>query len=363
MSPEDVFVRMRGAFPTLVWEHVTARGWKKSVVDGSDDAVSHWKKYPPELHPLDFEWYFTPGSAEYLADAVCGRGQTTICLGVPTVAVTAVEKGRNVVLVDRNPLIVRRFPALMRSSQLWLLDIADCENHLDCADVVLFDAPWYVEDTYSWLAVAMRAAKPGGLVAFVLFPPLVRPTAGAEREAILEAAASAGKVEVLEDAIAYETPIFESEALLAAGTTGYGNWRRADLVLVHRNSSISRRIAGIRPERTPSTWHTYLIGPRVVKIRYFSSRTALLGGSVRPLPGSVDFVYPSVSARDARRPSIDLWTSRNRVAQVENLESVIRMLQLLESGYSVGTAVRRVYPDSLPARRHEIDHAFRRLLA
>jgi len=362
VSPQDVFVRMRGAFPALVWEHLAAAGWENRLDHESSDTVSYWNEYPPELHPLDFEWYFTPDCADYLADAVCGRGQTTICLGVPTVAVAAVRKGRNVVLVDRNPLIVRRFPALLRSSQLWLLDIADCEQHLARADVVLFDAPWYVEDTYSWLAVAMRAARPGGLIAFCLFPPLVRPTASAERESILEAAASAGKVEVLEDAIAYETPIFESEALHWAGITGFGNWRRADLVLVQRTTAMPRRISAVRPSRPSSTWLTYLIGPRVVKVRYSPARTAVRGGSVRPLPGSVDFVYSSVSARDPRRPSIDLWTSRNRVAQVGDLGSVMSILQLLESGGCLGTAIRSVCRSWSASGRREIEHAFRRLL-
>ncbi len=362
MSPRDVFVRMRGAFPALVREHLAAAGWEKRLGHESSDTISHWNEYPPELHPLDFEWYFTPDCADYLADAVCGRGKTTLCLGVPTVAAAAIRKGRNVVVLDRNPLIVRRFPALLRSSQLWLLDIADCEQHLARADVVLFDAPWYLEDTYSWLAVAMRAAKAGGLIAFCLFPRLVRPTASAEREAILEAAESAGKVEVLEDAIAYETPIFESEALYGAGITGFGNWRRADLVLVQRTTAVPRRMSAVRPSRPSSTWLTYLLGRRVVKVRYSPARTAVRGGSVRPLPGSVDFVYPSVSARDPRRRSIDLWTSRNRVAQVGNLESVMGILQLLENGGCLGTAIRSVYRASSASGRREIEHAFRRLL-
>jgi hypothetical protein len=362
-TPTDlskVFRRMRGAVPTIVKERLLAR-MSEDLVDTDRRAsdISDAHIHMPELHPLDYEWYFTKATIDHLLD-ICGRTSTVVCLGVPSFAA---RRTQNTVLVDRNPLVVRRFPSLIRTAFLLLLDIADGEQYLPPADIVLFDAPWYVDQALAWLAVAMRAVKPNGLVMFPLFPPLVRPAASAERDAILEAAASGGKVEVIEEAIAYETPLFESEALRASGIAQCGDWRRADLVLVRKTSGHIAELTELRPGRCASDWLTYLIGSQVVKLRKTAAAVSRTEGlPIRSVPGTADFVYSSISARDPVRPLIDLWTSRNRVARVDHFESIVSVLTLLEIGNPLRKVLQVVYGGCATTDLRRIEQELRRLL-
>ena len=346
LSPYDVFVRMRGAFPSIVWSRLDASARENLNSQASSGIASQQSECIPELHPLDFEWYFTPECAATLVDITCSRRASTLCLGTPTVAASAVQRGLDAVLVDRNPLVVRRFPTLLRSSQLWLLDVAEAERHLHRSEVVLFDAPWYVEDACYWFALAIRLTKANGLIAFPLFPSLVRPSAGAEREFLLGLAADVGRVTLLENAISYETPVFESEALRATGISGFGNWRRGDLVIVRKRATPGNLPSIRRVREGDSTWRTYVLGRRVVKFRYLPGSRSPCNVLLQPIPGTADFVYPSVSARDHRRRLIDLWTSRNRVARITDHDSMDTILESLERGMHLPAAIREVYPSA-----------------
>ncbi len=359
-SSEDLFSEMRGAFPALVLERLKNAGRDKLLISRSASQTSHRTDYRPELHPLDFEWYFTRESADCLTDVICRRGRTAICLGAPTVAAEAIRRGTDVVLVDRNPLAVQRFPALLRSSQLCLMDVAESERHLTAADAVVFDAPWCTTDICTWLMVAVGAVKRNGLIVFALFPDLVRPTAKTERETVLEVARSIGKVEVLDDAITYETPTFECEALKAIGVSDPGNWRRADLVVIHKHRTDPMPM---RQRTVPrEAWLTYLVGARVIKVRKSRKSQELDEMVLREVPGTVGFVYSSVSARDPLRDSIDVWTSRNKVARIGNREPLIAILMELERGTDLRVAIGKQDPVLASSRRDELENQLAELL-
>jgi hypothetical protein len=196
-----------------------------------------------------------------------------------------------------------------------------------------------------WATIAEKLVKPSGILAFSLFPPLVRPTATAERQKILEFVSSIGDVEIVEDALVYETPLFEKEALRAAGVEDTGNWRRGDLVLVRvRRASRIEKEQPLLGSHTRLKWRTLVVSGQVVKIRL--QRQGKHGPSepisnVGSLPS---FVYPTVSARDALRDQIDLWTSRNRVARVDDLELVTTVLARMQHGASLREGMRSVGP-------------------
>lgn len=174
---------------------------------------------------------------------------------------------------------------------------------------MIFDSPWNLEETCAWFAIASRVVKRGGLIAFSLFPSLVRPAAESERQLILALIGRVGKFQVFEDALSYETPLFEREALNAAGVTSPCNWRRGDLVVVKVNASLPWKAFGTRSQALPSLWRTYVIRDQVVKVRRVGKGRQRFG-LLRPLPGASHFVYATVSARDPQRDEIDLWTSR-----------------------------------------------------
>jgi hypothetical protein len=362
LSPHDVFVRMRGAFPTVVWSRLTAWPRGRLVSHGNSETGPFRRECIPELHPLDFEWYFTQDCAASLADMLCSRGTGMLCLGTPTVAVEAQRRGQTVALVDRSPHVAQRFPILKQVFQLHVMDVHRAERMLGNYDVVVFDAPWYIGDTSDWLSVAGRLAKTGGVIAFSLFPPLVRPTAASERDLLLTLAARIGAVTLLEGAVAYETPLFESEALHAAGISGFGDWRRGDLVIIKKRATLARPPkTGGRPHGAEA-WRTYVIGHQVVKLRCQARPGLHRRGLVRPLPDARDFVFTSVSAHDRRRLLIDLWTSRNKVARIADLQAMASILESLEKGESLEVVIRSHYRAESTRRRARLEDTLRCLL-
>jgi hypothetical protein len=214
MTVEQAIAGARGASPTLVVERLRVLGLYTVLSrDRESTPSSHTTFLGPELHPLDFEWYFTPECADELARLLHQTSAPTLCLGAPTLATAIARASRPAVLVDRNPLVRHRLPPRLGYLQLVLHDLTKplhLNNHFP---VVFFDAPWYPDYLYFWLWQAAQAATLPADIAFALFPSLVRPDAEEERSQILAQASLLGEVTLMEDALTYETPIFEREAL------------------------------------------------------------------------------------------------------------------------------------------------------
>jgi hypothetical protein len=266
----------------------------------------------PELHPADFEWYFTREIAEELASNLTLNGRHHALLGVPTVAVTAARRGLRPVLIDRNLLVRRRFSEI-NDRRVHFLP-ADLNRPLRVSpgrrfDTVFFDGPWYWENTMYWLWQSVNLLRRKGVIQFSLFPARTRPTAPLERETILAYAERIGKTSVYTDALVYETPVFEVEALTSSPSAPL---RHGDLVRIEVNGRPRPP-----PPPTPAVepaWTTFVFGTQVVKVRRrcFGPTGALLS----PIPGCDGFRLQSVSRRDPLRTHVDVWTSRNRVARV-----------------------------------------------
>jgi hypothetical protein len=362
ISLQELLPRMRGAFPSVVWDRVVATGREKVLGRGRTHLERQGEESVPELHPLDFEWYFTADCAASLAAWISTKRETVLCLGAPTVAAAAVDRGRSVILVDRNPLVAHRLPALLRASKLWLLNIADARGHLDPCEIVMFDAPWYPADICEWLNLASHLTNTGGLIAFSLFPSLVRSTARRERELILEFASRLGQVSVFDGVLVYNTPLFESEALGAIGLTDVGNWRRGDLVVIRKRATLSRLKSPWRRRSLSTGWRTYVIGRRVVKLRPLRRPASARHGLFQSIPNTLDYVYDSVSMRDTRRHLITLWTSRNRVAEVTDPCAMGVILGSLERGEKLATAIRHAYPVVSSSRHADLEENLAKLL-
>jgi hypothetical protein len=322
----------RGAFPTLVAERLKGLGMSDLLPQETAPAGQAASGATgPELHPLDFEWYFSSESATQIAELLAAQGGDILCLATPTAAATLARRGLKVLLLDNNPLNKLRLPAGLSNLQFRVFNLYD-PLHLDRSfPVVFFDAPWYAEPVTYWLWQASQAVSPGGIIAFSLFPPLLRPGAESERSRILAQARAMGEVEIREEALSYETPLFEQEALARCGLRITTAWRRGDLVLVHVNR---------RPRMSPppslsadDEWETFLIGTQVVKLRKHTrgAQNFILA----PLDDLGDYIFPTVSMRDSRRAQIDLWTSRNRVSKVGRRDLVASVLAGLAQGMSI----------------------------
>lgn len=302
--------------------------WRMSVpalaMGGIDGAAKTWD---PELSPVRSEWYFEPDTVKNISALLHGR---VLCVGAPTVAELYATAGREVTLIDNCPWVGRRIPAV---ASIWREgDFHNTEVPAGI-DSVLLDPPWYLPEALWWLDRALRSVSPGGSVFLPLFGELTRPSAKRERDILLEHAESFGWVTIDRESVAYETPLFEREALRAAGLPIASPWRRADLVRVVRRDEMGTVPApdpGTAPDR--DEWVDYVIGSQVVALRTRNDPDFLDGApTLRPVVGVENHVLDTVSARDPRVATVDLWTSRNRVARVTGAESLKALLVELQS--------------------------------
>lgn len=335
-SPIGIFSKMRGMFPSEV---VLQENW---ALRPESISCAQPPSYHPELHALDYEWYFTNDTARGLSHAYTSKGGLTVCLGVPKVAAAAIHASRKVVFIDRNPCVLNRFPILSGSEEVHLMDATVAGRLRLQGDVVVFDSPWYLSDAIAWLSSASQLVKPGGSIVFALYPPLVRATAELERELILEVASSMGAVEVQEGVLVYETPLFEQEVLDGFGLPCLSEWRRGDLVRVTVGKSLDcTDLGSLRRPSIDGSWRSFLIADQVVKVRSQSMGRDSDGqrrGLLRPLGDS--FLLGSVSVRAPQRKLVDVWTSRNRVGASSETRLLCLVLRRLAKGESLQEAVR-----------------------
>jgi hypothetical protein len=316
-----------GAFPSVVASRLEALGVSTPQAPANSDGSRD--EPVPELHPLDFEWYFTAESCELLSELLASAG-SPVFLGTPTVAAAmgrgAAAMGRGVV-IDRNLLAFSRQPMPVKSSCMLRHDLRWTlpRRLYRTSDAVVFDAPWYEEDVTHWLWQAHFALGRGGRLAFALYPELTRARASAERGRILARAEALGRVQLHPGALRYRTPRFEREALAAAGVGPVSQWRTGDLVLVEvrRTELLPRPVVSLIEQR----WETFVIGRQVVKLRLKTCGTETLDSIL----ADGTFTFPTVRRTDERRKLIDLWTSRNTVAQVGQRPLVSRWLKLLSA--------------------------------
>lgn len=293
--------------------HELPSGWNTLPVSSPPDTAEFgW----PVEHPLDFDWRFTQDTVRFLLDRCRHESSGPITfLGAPSLAWEAAASGwaASVSLFDRNLAVVEGVRSSYPNVAARCVDLVWGEPvGASDAAVVVADPPWYPEHILAFLWAAGRLAASGGRV-FISMPPVgTRPGILAERDAIFTAAAAFGlrAAPVRPGVLTYRTPLFEKNALAAAGVTAPvpWDWRRGDLAefIVEGNTG------GLRP--TPSDpldeWDEVAIGVVRIKCRR-SPRRGFLDPTLSP--AAAGDILPTVSRRDPARSSADVWTCGNRV--------------------------------------------------
>lgn len=325
----ELVENLSGAYPTIVAQVLEDAGLSFSASGKPHET----RRYAVELHPLDFEWYFTRETAAAVARRISWDA-SVLCLGTPTVASELARQRRRVTLIDRNALVTRRFEELA-FAKVVSADLMRTRRLPRAVDAIVLDAPWYQRDISVWLRSAWVASRCDSTIYMSLFPQNVRPEAWRERKRLLAFAERIGDVQIEPTALHYETPLFEQEALRAADMLGLGDWRRGDLVSIRVSAEAPRRYRVLLPRATPQ-WETIVIGTQVVKMK--RTRASRRGPLVASVPGCPGDVLPTVSARDRRRKIVGLWTSRNRVLSVNRPKVVAALLRQVEVGASLAEA-------------------------
>lgn len=280
----------------------------------------------PLPHPLDFEWRFTPDAAHSLLNAtsaLTAARAKVLLFGTPGLAVEALSlpASRHLSFLGEDNAVTRRLIALNAVTGS-PLSIAFCSAGLprDSADAIVLDPPWYNDFIRPMLAAAAAACRRDGVVLISLPPVGTRPSAQRDRETVIRFATRLG-LDLLEEhsqALAYDTPFFEANALAAAGIFVPCRWRRGDL-FVFRKSRRSARPAVIMSGRRREWIETSVKRMRLF-IRSDSSPAEGMEGLLPMIDGDI---LPSVSRRDQRRRGVQVWTSGNRVFRTDNAKLVI----------------------------------------
>jgi hypothetical protein len=282
----------------------------------------------PEPHPADFDWRFHGNSRRFLTELLVSRTSETskiLLLCAPTLLCELHNRGRNAALIDHNQATANALSVTGHLSTI-VADIftSDLPLPQDTFDICVMDPPWYPEHYRSCLIHAAKAVRLDGTLLMSLLPPLTRPTAIADRRAILQEALLLGFdiVSLLPSRLLYEVPPFE-QATLNALEIHCASWRRGDLLELRKTVAVS-------PSRTSEMpaekWQTFVFGRTQVKLRHRKGK--LTGFSADPLDGQKTLL--SVSRRFPHRDQIDVWNSRNIAYSVSNVEPLRIALAALE---------------------------------
>jgi hypothetical protein len=274
----------------------------------------------PEPHPLDFDWRFTAETQGRLQELLHNRS-SVLLLGTPSLR----DQADTRVLVDRHPL------ATSNSSHI-AIDLRRSAPSIASRrfSAVVLDPPWYPADLEAWLAFAFGRVERRSIVAFTLWPEATRPDAAAERARTLRAVAPFGGVKLLPGFVRYMTPRFEAEAMRAEGRFPLPAWRMGDLVVVTIEKRTRFESTVHFPQPPRRLWQRYVLGRQQIAVRVADeSRTVPLLGRV---PGLATWTLGSVSRRHPCRDHVQLWTSRNWVARLENASAFVRALDGWVSG-------------------------------
>jgi hypothetical protein len=323
-SFESLVANCEGMYPSDIRDILVAEGARFTALLRDAETAPMGSAACPQgplalPHPQDSEWRFSDGCAEALARRAVrsAQGQPVLCLGVPMVAIAAARAGaRSLYVMGEDNVITRGLIKTIGSEAVYGPPV---EGQ---AGAVVLDPPWYPEAYREMLAIAVRASRVGATL-FVGAPASgSRPEAEADRELMAQIAASLGleRLAIEPESLGYRTPMFELNALRAAGVgAALHQWRRGDLFLFRKVITKSG------PSRSPPPCRAaFELTLRGVRLRLSAEPSVDVAG-----PLSME-VFPHVSTRAVGRGSFNLWSSGNRALAVDRDDALDALLVLAE---------------------------------
>jgi hypothetical protein len=201
------------------------------------------------------------------------------------------------------------------------------------AAVVIVDPPWYDEYMKAFLWAAKTLSNENSYVLMSVPPIGTRPGVEKELKALvlwMKQSLGFTLMHVDEGVLPYQSPTFERNALRAEGLANIlSEWRRGDLWIMKTSAAGVNLIPRPTPPQIETYWHENVIDNVRFKVRLIEHDTQCFDPSLRTIVE--EDILPTVSRRDARRHSVDLWTSGNRVfatASAQLLHVIIRALSV-----------------------------------
>jgi hypothetical protein len=303
----------------------------------------------PTPHVLDSTWWFGDLALQVLLDQVEGLSSpnsNVLLLGAPTFWHYAKANGSKLRfrLLDRQRSV--------EPSEFTTTDLLFEQPKIGTMDLVVMDPPWYPFDMQVFLLAALRNVKPEAKILLSVPPIGTRPRVEEEWQQLLQWGSRVGlRLEDYKKGILpYVSPLFERNALRAAGVASYPEqWRRGDLATFGWDGA-SENLAMLASAPKRVEWSEASSGGMRIRWRLSENigwKSPLLREIVR------GDVLPSVSRRDPRLASVAVWTSGNRVFGCEGTQILGIITQAVISGNCVESEVQRLLRISLNDRQTE----------
>lgn len=286
-----------------------------SLLDRSPRTWESVESGLPHPHPLDYEWRFGPEAVELLADrcnALTGRSDHVALVATPTLAMTSgsIFGNKPVTYIGADTSLVASDHQPSHLFAARHVNLLEANRSTRRFAAVVMDPPWYDEHMQRFLWFAASATRLAGVLLLSMPAAGTRPGVTEEHARCLRWCTRLGfELYRLErGALPYETPLFERNALRAAGILNIpAYWRRGDLWILRKVKASRAEWPG---DLMRSVWTEYRFG--LVRLRVDRGAGAPHGSPalVSLVPGDV---LPTVSRRDSMRKLARVWTAGNRV--------------------------------------------------
>ena len=228
---DEILQNMDGIYPEVLYKELMKRGIK---IDYSDAKTGREKSDLPPEHIVNREWRFTNKSVEDIINRLDTK-KKICCLGTPTVFKGLREKNINATYLDVNAPMVDYFKATDKSANC---DVYDVQGKLEKGllgkfDTVIIDPPWQFEYYKAFLIRSLQLLKNQGGNVFVALLELFSRNGAIKDMAEIQKFCEQANVKNIETSTwaKYDTPVFERNALLSAGSPLPTNdWRKTEIV-------------------------------------------------------------------------------------------------------------------------------------
>lgn len=265
---------------------------------------------PPDPHPLDFDWRFSEECVADLVQLLHGR-ERVLAVGAPSIARFLQSQGRDVVLIDRQPLQGVK-------NHLRVEVGADIKTKI-AAEFALLDPPWYPEDTLRWVTWTANTIGKGGTIILSVWPDHTRPNASVQKQFLAKQFAEWANVEILETRTSYEIPSFELTSSRVSTN---------ELATSPRSGDLWRITVGSLPQvpqgEPTRRWFRFTINNYQLAIADDSGHAA---EELTGVTGADGWLWPYVSRRARNRDQIDVWSSANEVASTNSSRQLVETLR------------------------------------
>lgn len=311
-----------------------------SIIDSSDAKANFFNEHIgffalfEKPHPLDFEWRNSVGSLDYLINQIESTNlinDKILLLGFPTLFAAACIKDipQHVTLVDKNEPVISDLEKLISSKDNFKIIQADIFNidpkSLGKYQTVILDPPWYSPHFYQFMWLATQCVEIGGSIGISMPPINARPNISQERVEWFSFSQKNGLCleSLYAQKLSYAMPFFEFNAFRAAGIKDIlPFWRRGDY-------AVFRKVEDTKEERpllqeAKTEWIEVKVGTTRIRIKEENISSTNENLQIdRIINGDI---LPTVSARDPRRNTANIWTSGNRIFKVNDTSKFRELL-------------------------------------